>query len=154
MTALVTARAIRNLLVRNSCVAHLRTNTQMQVGHEHGPRQLIVTKYPLKTFNQRVSRVPHIVTFGALQKRRRHSILMNRINFVIIKNSSALCIKKPGPLAIGALQVNQLAYACIGDLDAVAVLGKLTVGITGDGQVRLTGKRCKSPTKSGRPVKK
>ena len=125
-------------------LANLRTNAQVHFRHEHRPGQLIVTKYPFETPDQRISSFRDTVLLGTFQESRGHSILMDGIDLIKIENSAILRVEEPGPLAMRTLQVNQFARACVCDFDGTAVFRKLPIRITGERQNMSDSQRMQS----------
>src|SRR6266853_1701855 len=117
----------------------------MQIGHEHGCRQLILAQDPIESLDNGVSRFQDPVLLCELEECRSHAVLMDRIDLVEIENPSACSVEKPRPLAIRTLPFNQFPSACICDLNCPIIVHQLTISVAGEQQIGLSRKRCVPP---------
>src|SRR3954468_16314860 len=90
----------------------------------------------------------------ALEKRGRHTILMDRVDFIKIENSSGCCIEEPRPLPLRALPFNQLASAPIGSLDGAIITHQLAKSIAGKSEISLGSERAKPTARADSGIEK
>src|SRR5436190_2753633 len=60
----------------------LRSDAQLQFRSEHRLSQLVLAQHPLETLYQGRASSSHVMSFGAFEQRRRHSVLMNGIDLI------------------------------------------------------------------------
>src|SRR5215472_18367462 len=99
----------------------------MQLRHQHWRAELVSTQDPVKSFDDRAPRLRNPMPLRALEERRSHSVLMDRIDFVEVDNQSGCCIVEPWPLSVGTLAGNQFSGAGIGEFDCASDIHHIAV---------------------------
>src|SRR5262245_49192784 len=83
--------------------AHQRSNNQPTIRNQHRFIQLVASVDPSKTFDKSVSCVRYIMLFCMFEKCGRHTVLVDRVDFIIVDDPPLRHIIKPWPFAIWTL---------------------------------------------------
>src|SRR5581483_4201099 len=113
----------------------------MQLGYKHRNPQLIFAEDPIKSLDDCRAGLRDSVLLCPLEESRSHAVLMDRIDFVEVDNSSACYIKEPRPLALWTLQCNHVPSAFIRDFNCPLVVRQLPISVAGQLKIRLSCER-------------
>src|SRR5580704_236307 len=88
-------------------LADLRAIKHVLFGSQHWQGHFVVSKQPSKSLDQSITSSWNSVCYGMVKKCRSHAMLMHRIHFIEVHDTSAGSIVEPAPFAVATLERDQ-----------------------------------------------